>query len=330
MIKISQMPIYSGALDSVYVPIIRPGGDEWANYRMLASELQGEEGGGTVEVENGLYKSAYDVVRLGGTLTEDTEIDVDGHSLSIAGLPENIVANVLYYDDVTGDISFGAIGAGAATTADNGLTMSTVTNVQLGSNTYPGEPLLHDTYIDADTFGLFLTGTGPNVIAGENTAAGIGVQGSSVNGIGVNAYSTNNTAIYARSYNFYAIQSAGFGGASHAAVIPNIIIGGYGSDGIGLDGIGASIDFEMSTSGTSQTSNRLISRWVDATHATRTAEWVVSGWENAVENELFKVHGNGDVEVLIQDAGIIIRSPDGTRYRLTPANGGGSSIWTAV
>lgn len=42
------------------------------------------------------------------------------------------------------------------------------------------------------------------------------------------------------------------------------------------------------------------------------------------------VAANGDVEVMTNGAGVIARSPDGTRYRLFPANGGGAATWVAA
>src|SRR5678816_1846413 len=99
MIKISQMPIYSGDLDGVYVPIIvpDPGVEPWVNYRMLASNLESE--GETVEADNGVIKTAYGIIELGGNpLTHDTVIDVAGFDFSLPNLNTGTEANVLYYD----------------------------------------------------------------------------------------------------------------------------------------------------------------------------------------------------------------------------------------
>ncbi len=37
-----------------------------------------------------------------------------------------------------------------------------------------------------------------------------------------------------------------------------------------------------------------------------------------------------EVEILGTGKAFIMRSPDGTRYKLTPPNGGGAAIWVAV
>lgn len=42
------------------------------------------------------------------------------------------------------------------------------------------------------------------------------------------------------------------------------------------------------------------------------------------------IHANGDVELLKDGSGLIAKSPDGSRYRLSPPNGGGTATWVAV
>ncbi|CAM0033458.1 hypothetical protein VPH184E373B_0072 [Vibrio phage 184E37-3b] len=43
--------------------------------------------------------------------------------------------------------------------------------------------------------------------------------------------------------------------------------------------------------------------------------------------DILKVHSNGDVESLRPGVGFVASSPDGTRYRLAPPNGGGAAEW---
>jgi hypothetical protein len=490
MIKISAMDPYSGPLDEVWVPIIRPtevGDNPWANFRMLASDLQGDGGDSTLTFENGLTKTAYDVVKLGGPLTGDTEIDANGHSLSLTNLNEGTTGHVVYIDDTTGELTKGPATEAETVTADNGLTKTAYNVIELG-----GTPLYKDTNIDgASAFKLNLTnlrfqedlgtsiaaannltlgldgnsftvtgntqinaitstdwqagsvirliftgtpivkhntagggGTAPILLSGaiDYTAAANDVLTMVYNGTnwhetsrimgatgavytvnngltastpnnfqlggtllqhttintagfrtiitgsntnfsildltntgaasagtrGLTAVTTDGTTIHSTATNgiagdFYSTSSFGIRATSVVnpaefvrnttgtnQVVPNTSIKAITSSGTVANGFGTSLDFSLEDAGGgANTSNRIVSTWTTAANATRTASLEIWGTNSGTSAKKATVYGNGDIEVHTIGAGLIVASPDGTRYKATMNNGGTWNIATA-
>lgn len=344
MIKISQMPIYSGALDSVYVPIIRPGGDEWANYRMLASELQGEDGG-SVEVENGLYKSLYDVVRWGGPLTENTEIDLNGNTLSLVNITENTTTKILYIDDVTGEITKGTVpegGASADVEVENALYQSAYGVVRLGG------VFTEDTILTSNNAAYHLKIEGVNdfgdgALLDVSTAGnGVAIKGLSTSTYGVQGESGSGGGVYGFS-NGSAIGLFGqtntgdaVVGQSNTGLAGNFIVQppttdtvvpiarfARASDSLGAVGMGGSIDYYLrSDNSIDYVAAQVIVVQDDASDTTETTHYEIWVRNAGVVEKKATIYADGNLELHTISGGLIAPSPDGTRYLAKFNNGG--------
>lgn len=129
---------------------------------------------------------------------DDTRNDItlavsSGGTVNITGIANTTTANVLYYDNVTGNTTWGAApsgGGGGSITADNGLNMSTSTNAQLGG------PLVQtSTTITADaTHNVYFTSAATvnnqYALFVQNTSTGSGLSASAGNGLAINAVTT--------------------------------------------------------------------------------------------------------------------------------------------
>jgi hypothetical protein len=201
-----------------------------------------------------------------------------------------------------------ASSGGGGVTANSGLIISSLNNVQLGGTVGTPSPLLKDSYIAAGAFDLFLTGTGTgNGLFQVTSSAGNAVRASAAGGIAV--YGTSNTtAVYGETSGtdngvYGAATGAGTGvkgfsqtdKAMYALTITGLPISAQatpastgtvvtmlqlirsttGGGGVGTDGIGGSIDFYNNSSTTTQLSNQIISKLTTAANATRTSslEW---------------------------------------------------------
>jgi len=82
---------------------------------------------------------------------------------------------------------------GAVITASNGL-MKVGDDIRIGDASGPGAPLIYDSYIDAGSFKLNISGNNSSnaVLSSANSGSGYGLEGtsSSVNGIGIHAMNT--------------------------------------------------------------------------------------------------------------------------------------------
>jgi hypothetical protein len=205
-------------------------------------------------------------------------------------------------------------------TADNGLTRSTISNVQLGSSSLGGANLLHTSYIGFNGFQLNLSGDynghaldvtnsiSSGIVSGIRGVAtastgGIGVRGEGGN-IGLSGISTNGTGVLGSS-------TAGIGGAfvgliaTQAQVNPastntfvNISKFLRSSTGTAANGIGGYNSFDIETTdGNIWPAARFGAILSDATTATRTGEFHIWTTSNAVESVVFKLTGIGQMKL---------------------------------
>lgn len=168
-------------------------------------------------------------------------------------------------------------GGGGSITADNGLTANTSTNARLGGT------LLQNTVIDAtDDYYLSVVGS-VNAIPFRVTANSIASQFTSAVGIGVQAtagdsfpagHFTNSTGYVDSIIDAVHVQHEANGGAAALGI-----------------GVGISMNVSNDT-GLFQT-NRLMSEWLDLTHASRTSRFTLSGLGVGVSQNLLLVDGTG-------------------------------------
>lgn len=192
--------------------------------------------------------------------------------------------DILVRNQTSGNIEVAASGFGSIT-ADNGLTASTSTNVQLGSDTSSGSPLLHTTFINVDSYSLI-------------------VSGNTLNGslIGINANATNG----------YGVQGSGFVGGGFSSPDYPIEIGANKTTntiqsvitiirtptGGGAAGLGSSIDFtaKNSTSSGYPLANQIISKLTNAVAASATSQFIIRGLNNAVAGDILTLNGNKSIQ----------------------------------
>lgn len=176
--------------------------------------------------------------------------------------------------------------SGSSVTADNGLTLATG-NIKLGG------PLTADTTVTSGTFALLIDGTNaggnPTLVAIATTGgaflgastSGTGVEANSGSGIGLHVQSTTGTAFVA------SITPAS---ATDVQIIANFV---RNTSGSAANGIGQSIDFNTYTTVNAKLSNQIISKWTDATDATRTSEFSITGVDSAATGILLQISGAG-------------------------------------
>lgn len=205
---------------------------------------------------------------------------------------------------------------------NNGIT-ATGNLVQLGGT------LVQATTIDATaSYNLLITGAGASQVLRVNSTGGGAAITVNTNGDGVRSTaSAGGTAMFGSSsgigvYGFSsgASGSGGFfqatGGSNGSAVLASsgaagtFVYDGLYSDastnsvvtvnrmirnttGLAASGIGQSIDFDISTTtGVTPVANQIISKWLDATNATRQSQLVITGVTNAVLGTYFSFDGS--------------------------------------
>ena len=139
------------------------------------------------------------------------------------------------------------------------------------------------------------TGSGA-AITGNATGSGSGISGLGNTNTGVYGYSASSSAIFGQG-------ALGMGGefltspASTNTVAPVIKVTRY-SNGTAANGIGGSIDFSTEVvSGNAYTSGRLISKFTDATDATRKSQFDINGVNNTTEEVFANFQTGGIVRV---------------------------------
>jgi hypothetical protein len=214
-------------------------------------------------------------------------------------------------------------------TADNGLTASTSTNVQLG-----GTLLANTTIATTAAFVLNVSGavpsatsagtfqvtntssTGTAIVGTANSSSttaiqgnatvGIGVggtgstgvQGNSTSGIGLNGTATSGTGVTASATTGVPAQLTANASTSNTVVDVLRVERNY-SGGAGASGIGGAISFRNETDANfnTQISNRIISKWIDATLASRTSAITFEGVNAATTVDIMTLDSRGYVKL---------------------------------
>jgi len=204
--------------------------------------------------------------------------------------------------EADGDIIETAVsGSGFVYTASNGLTM-TANNVTFGG-TLTGATTINTggfatTWTGANTGTTFtITNTSSGgalyVSSTSNTAiSGIGTTGKggafqSTDGNGVEA-TTSSASSAAGSFNLIAATTS---------TVRSVMDVSRLTSGTAANGIGSSISFNTSTTVGGKLSNELISKWTDATDATRTSQFIITGVNSAVTADLFTLSGSGSLKL---------------------------------
>lgn len=232
-------------------------------------------------------------------------------------------------------------GASAVVAANNGLSIFGSSTVQLFGPLATPATLLNDRYLSTGVFNLNIASTvngytvdvinthasADAAIKGTTTLSGNGVQGQSTTqagvfgqgidpgSIGVSGISPTNGVFGVASDVGYGVYGAasnggavGIGGFFEVKddltnnVTPIVQLRRY-SDGVAAAGIGGSLDFITETStGSSQISNEIISKWITATHASRYSQLDITGVGNAVTGIIMSAYGSGVVGIGISSS----------------------------
>lgn len=201
-------------------------------------------------------------------------------------------------------------GGGGITTADNGLTLSTATNVQWGGT------LLQNTTINGGTYLTSFTGnrTSPNpIVAIQNTGTGSGL-----------SISTNYTTLRLTS-NYSSLNTV----EDNLQLIRT-------APGLVASGIGQAIQFRnQSSSGSTITANKIISEITDVTPASFTSKMRLLASLNALDVDVLSLFGSGQIQGNKYGVGTFTGTP--TYNLAVDASGnfietafGGSIAWGSI
>lgn len=197
---------------------------------------------------------------------------------------------------------------GGTYTASNGLTM-------VGSDVQLGGTLSNNTIINASGFQTIFTGTIdadqiPIVSINNSTTLGgvaLKVNSSSNfqaailasgNAYGISSsspstgiYTIGNIGIQTESVNGVALVADVAPSSTNS--IATVVKLNRSTTGTAANGIGVSVDIYNNTTAALNLSNQIISKWTDATDATRTSEFLITGVDNATTKTLIRLKGNG-------------------------------------
>jgi hypothetical protein len=143
-------------------------------------------------------------------------------------------------------------------------------------------------------------------IAGNNTTGtavygngNTGVNGNTTSGIGINAAATTGTGLTASATTGVPAQITANPATSNT-VVDVVRVERNNSGGAGANGIGGAINFRNETASNfnTQTSNRIVSKWTDATTASRTSQMIIEGVNNATTVNLLTLGSQGYMQLL--------------------------------
>jgi hypothetical protein len=159
-------------------------------------------------------------------------------------------------------------GDGAVSIPGLGSPLTTLSVTQLGNGTA--------------VYGAAQSGTGGNAVYGLAGGGGTGVRGEGTTGLGVYGIATSGIGLAG------IVNSTGLplwlqSNPSSTSSVIEQIQSERKSSGTAANGIGQSWGFYTQTdSGASHISNQLISKWLDATDATRTSQFIITGVNNGI------------------------------------------------
>lgn len=236
-----------------------------------------------------------------------------------------------YMDDIQIEKNCNIV-AGAVVTADNGLRMSTATNVQLGGPVGTPSSLLHDSYITSNGFSLVMSGSNlafptlvvsnfegtnsgsnginasanaGNAVWGNSNTGGRGILGSTVNGTGVQGESSGFGAAGVFLTSGGGIPLWAVKGAGTTSTAENILILSKTIGGTPAAGYGGIIAFTLKDDGNfNSSSTQIVSKWTDAVHATYTSQLDIYGANTGTPNvnPILSAHGSGVVGIGISSS----------------------------
>lgn len=130
-----------------------------------------------------------------------------------------------------------------------------------------------------------ISGSGSGGVTGVagSSSSGKGMFGTSSSGTGVHGTGTSGYGVFAQTNSGTAIGASNFSASGNAGATIALMVLDRATSGTAANGIGNAIDLKIqSTDGSSYIATRLLSKWVDATLATRTSKFEIWGTKNGV------------------------------------------------
>jgi len=246
-----------------------------------------------------------------GNVTIGT-LDTDLTPPTTSGTTKMVIA------DAAGLLSTQTIPTGSQTWQQTLTTGSTLT----GNNTVSNGTNQFDitgsrNFADGHTFGVTNT-SGTNGVAIKGIAAdgrgiwgeattGAGVYGNATSGYGVFSLATTGNALYAQSSSGVAIEAV-VQPTSTNTIVPTTT-NTRASTGTPANGIGQSTDFYTQTTTANQLANQIISKWTDATNASRTSQFEIWGVNSGTLAQKFTVKGTGQLQGNAYGSGTFTGTP---------------------
>ena len=191
----------------------------------------------------------------GGSLTANNGINIDATVIQLGGALTEV-------STITGDTTNYLTVTGARTTSTNGS--------------------LHVNNTGASGSAIRATASGSGSALYGDTSTGTAVYGASTSGPGLGSYTTGNVGAYSQ------IEAAATGTVLTTLRLDRLTSGTAGN------GIGSKILFTNETDTTpSVEANSIVSKWSTAAHASRLAEFSITGYNIGVENTLLTLSGTG-------------------------------------
>lgn len=246
---------------------------------------------GTTWVSSGAVASLlFGAAGQDDTAAENRSFNSTGFTFGVAGLPSSATANVVYYNSVTGQFTYGATPSSPTITASQGLTR-TGDDIALGgtlttskSIAISGSSSLSLTGSqNATLLSLTQSGNGTAITA-SNAGGGNAIQASGQNGNGVFATS-NNIPLYAVS------NPASSTGSQNVLRLDRTNSGGAGADDIAC----ALAMYCETSNSTSQLTGLINAKLTTANTATRTSTLELHAVLNTAQQVIASFGGGGNI-----------------------------------
>ena len=189
------------------------------------------------------------------------------------------VGQVLTATNVDGTVDW-QTPSGTTETASNGLT-KTINDIKLGGT------LTENTTINGMfSYGVTITnntGIGNNTLFVNQNGAGVGLQALAVSG----------NAIYAQTSSGIPIAATKAGSPDNNSVQTIAVLTRSVNSGLVAAGAGSALEFHTGTTAGEVLANKLASKWTNPSHAVRTSEFFITGFNNGTEYTLLQLSGAG-------------------------------------
>ncbi len=254
----------------------------------------------------------------------------------IRGLATGTAANVLYFDNSTKEVTWGAAPSGGGGGSNNDSLFGVTDNVATANRAFSQSA---NTF----TWSSAYSGVGAGIaMANSSTGTTLSVTNNGGSSTMTLQNSGAGNVIFATATSGTAISGQTTSGANAASFTSNpsstnttvnVLTVSRLTSSTAAASMAGAIQYIMEVNldgSTTRTSNRLVSMWTDAADATRTSKLIIEGVSSATTNNIVEFLGDGNVRQLIAGKGYGLKSPDGTQWYITISNAGAISASTSL